>query len=927
VDANQSRAPDHRISGHVWRFAGCEFDELRHELRVRGATVEMEAKPLEVLHQLLLHAGEVVTKEELLESVWPGLIVVDGSLATAISKLRKALDSDDGIVVTLPRVGYRLAVPVQRKTVAPLASPKLQFEPGDPVPGREHWRLARRLDLTPSSDTWLAEHPKTRETRVFKFAPDVERADGLKREVTVARLLRELLGERPEFVRVLEWNFESDPYFIESEYAGPNLGQWADMQGGLGSIPLDVRLRLLLDVARAVATAHDADVLHKDLKPGNILVTSGLDGAWNIKVGDFGSASLVEPSRLDALGITNLGFTQTGDGRSLTGTVMYVAPEVLAGQSPTASADVYALGVLLYQLAVGDFRKPLSPGWEADIDDPLIRDDITRAACGDPARRLSSAAELGERLASLEHRRIECGQRELTRQLTQIAERGASDARVRRTWVLGATVAMLGGLVLSVSFYRRAPSLIPAVGVQAARITSLAVLPLANMSGDPGQDYLADGMTEALIAELSKIRALKVISRTSMMQYKGTKRALPEIARELNVNGIVEGSVLRSGDRVRLTAQLIYAAADAHLWAESYDRDLGDILNLQRELARQVSREIRIAVEPAEDSQLTRSGRVNPKAHDLYLRGRFFWNRRTRDDLFKAADYFREATEVDPNDAQAYAGLADAYVELVGFGNVLAAKGLPQAKAAALKAIELNESLAEPHVALAYVSGVDWDWANARKEFQRAIALNPGSAVALYQYGFFLSLVGKPDEAFPPIEQALDLDPLSPIVLYRAGRVYYHAGHYDRAAELFGRILELNPNDPLGLYGLGLVYEAQGRFDEAVRHLERQPLQGGFDVAAAYAAAGDKAHARRTLAEELRRHREQKLYIRPGWVAEVYVSLGEKDEAFRWLERAYRERDVWLALLKVWPRFDPLRSEPRFEDLVRRMNFPSYDNR
>jgi TolB-like protein/DNA-binding winged helix-turn-helix (wHTH) protein/Flp pilus assembly protein TadD len=910
------------MPGHLWRFADYEFDELRRELRVRGATVEVEAKPLEVLHQLLLRAGEVVTKDELLESVWPGLMVVDGSLATAISKLRKALDGDDGIVVTLPRVGYRLAVPVQRKTVAPLASPALRFEPGEPVPGREHWRLARRLDLSPSSETWLAEHHKTHEARVFKFAPDVQLAGGLKREVTVARLLRELLGERPEFVRVLEWNFESDPYFIESEYGGPNLGQWGEMQGGLGTIPMDVRLRLLVDVARAVAAAHEIDVLHKDLKPGNILVTSGLDGAWHIKVADFGIASLMEPSRLDALGITNLGFTQAGESQPVTGTVMYIAPEVLAGQSPTASADVYALGVLLYQLAVGDFRKPLSPGWEAEIDDPLIREDIARAACGDPARRLSSAAELADRLSSLEPRRIESGQRELARQRTQIAGRRVPDPGVRRVWMLVATVAILGGLALSLNFYRRAPSLVPGVSVQAARITSLGVLPLANMSGDPAQDYLADGMTEALIAELSKIRALKVISRTSMMRYKGTRKPLPEIARELNVNGIVEGSVNRSGDRVRITAQLIDAEADAHLWAESYDRDLGDILNLQRELARQVSREIKVAVEPAEDRQLTRSGRVNPKAHELYLRGRFFWNRRTRDDLFKAADYFREATEVDPSDPQAYAGLADAYIELVGFGNVLAAKGIPEAKAAALKAIELNESLAEPHVALAYVYGVDWDWANARREFRRALELNPGSAVALYQYGFFLSLVGKPGEAFPPIEQALDLDPLSPIVLYRAGRVYYHAGQYDRAAELFGRILELNANDPLGLYGLGLVHEAQGEFGEAVRLLEQQPLQGGFDVAAVYAAAGDKARARRKLAEELRRHRELKLYIRPGWVAEVYVSLGEKDEAFRWLERAHRERDAWLALLKVWPRFDPLRSDPRFEDLVRRMNFP-----
>ncbi len=230
MDSPQSTSHVQGVSGHVWRFAGCEFDELGHELRVRGQTVEVEAKPLEVLHQLLLHAGEVVTKDELLESVWPGLIVVDSSLATAVSKLRKAL-GDESVVVTLPRVGYRLAVPVQRKAVAPPAWPELHLRPGESVPGREQWCLTRRLDLSPSSEVWLAEHPRTHEARVFKFAPDHVRLRSLKREVTLARLLRESLGQRPEFVRILEWNFTSPPYFVESEYVGPNLGEWAEESG------------------------------------------------------------------------------------------------------------------------------------------------------------------------------------------------------------------------------------------------------------------------------------------------------------------------------------------------------------------------------------------------------------------------------------------------------------------------------------------------------------------------------------------------------------------------------------------------------------------------------------------------------------------------------------------------------------------------
>src|SRR5580698_307167 len=271
-------------SGRLWRFADYEFDELGRELRVKGKPVELESKPLDILLQLLLHAGEVVTKEELLESVWPDVMVVDGSLATAVSKLRKGMgDEDHPAIVTVPRVGYRLAVPVYCKTVAAAAGPELGFNPGDFVPGREQWRLSRPMDVSGSSEVWLAENPKTHEQRVFKFAADGVRLKGLKREITVSRFLRESLGERTEFVRILEWNFETAPFFLESEYAGPNLAEWSATQGGLGKITLDVRLHLLVDIAKAVAAAHDIGVLHKDLKPPNILVVLGANG-WQIKI-------------------------------------------------------------------------------------------------------------------------------------------------------------------------------------------------------------------------------------------------------------------------------------------------------------------------------------------------------------------------------------------------------------------------------------------------------------------------------------------------------------------------------------------------------------------------------------------------------------------------------------------------------------------
>jgi len=447
-------------SGRLWRFADYEFDELGRELRVKGKPVDLESKPLDLLLQLLLHAGEVVTKEELLESVWPDVMVVDGSLATAVSKLRKAMgDEDHPAIVTIPRVGYRLGVPVYCKTVAAASGPELGFKAGDAVPGREQWRLSRPMDVSGSSEVWLAENPKTHEQRVFKFAADGSRLKGLKREITVSRFLRESLGDRPEFVRILEWNFETAPYFLESEYSGSNLAEWAELQGGLSTVSYELRLQLLVDVAQAVAAAHDIGVLHKDLKPANILVVPRVDGGWQVKLADFGSASLFDPSRLRSLGITNLGFTQTASletHQQLTGTLMYLAPEVLAGQSPSAGADVYALGVMLYQLTIGDFRKPLAPGWEAEIQDPLVREDIADAACGDPARRLNSAADLVERLRTLDQRRVRRDELEVAERRAKTAEHKLAQAQARRPWVMLALVTLAAGLVVSFALYRRA---------------------------------------------------------------------------------------------------------------------------------------------------------------------------------------------------------------------------------------------------------------------------------------------------------------------------------------------------------------------------------------------------------------------------------------------------------------------------------------
>ena len=447
------------VGARRWRFSGREFDETRHELRVSGAPVEIEAKPLEILIELLGRAGEVVTKDELLEAVWPGLTVVESSLPTAVSKLRKALgDEAQAIVSTVARMGYRLDGPVQLLPGRPAASAELGFRPGDAAPGREQWILTRRLDHSEASEVWLAEHAKTREARVFKFAADAAHLAALKREVALSRLLHETLGERDDFVRVLEWNFQTQPYFIESEYGGVDLVAWAAEQGGLDRAPLELRLALMAGVARSVAAAHAAGVLHKDLKPANVLVSRGPGGGWRTRVADFGSGWMAETARLEALRITDPGFGRPEglDVRSLSGTLMYLAPEVLAGQAPTAAADVFALGVMLYQMVVGDFRRPLTAGWEADIADPLLREDIAEAAAGDPARRLKGVAELAERLAGLEGRRAERDRLEQAQQRLALAERNLQQTRARRPWVVASLVLLLIGAGASTTLYARA---------------------------------------------------------------------------------------------------------------------------------------------------------------------------------------------------------------------------------------------------------------------------------------------------------------------------------------------------------------------------------------------------------------------------------------------------------------------------------------
>lgn len=458
------------------------------------------------------------------------------------------------------------------------------------------------------------------------------------------------------------------------------------------------------------------------------------------------------------------------------------------------------------------------------------------------------------------------------------------------------------------------------------RIQSLAVLPLKNLSGDPSQDYFAEGMTEALTTELGQIGSLKVISRTSAMQLKGTTKKMPQIASELDVDAIVEGSVERAGDQVRITAQLIDAPHDRHLWAKSYERNLRNVLSLQEEVAQAIANEIKIKLTPRERNLLTNARPVNADVYEDYLKGRYYWNQRTEEGFRTAINYFSEATKKDPNYALGYSGLAHAYILLGEYSLLPAKEAFTNAREAAAKALELDDTLADAHNALAAVrEDYDWEWAGAEGEFRRAIELNPGYATAHQWYAELLSMLGRHQEALAQIKQAQELDPFSLIVNAVTADVLRTAGQDDLSIEQLRKTLQMDPNFAHAHFHLGMVHLRTGAFAEAIAEFQKAATlspsvadyKGGLGYA--YARAGNRAEARNVLDELKHRSKGNSWF----YIAAIYAGLDEKGEAFAYLNKAYEQREQGLAVMNREPMFDALRSDPRFQDLLRRMNLPS----
>jgi serine/threonine-protein kinase len=774
-----------------------------------------------------------------------------------------------------------------------------------------HYRILDRLGTGGMGVVYRAEDLRLGRAVALKFlhediATDPDAIERFRREARAASSLN-----HPHVCTVHDvGEFQGRHFMVMELLEGRSL---RDAIAPEGPLPIERVLTIGAQVAEALEAAHARGIVHRDLKPANVFITA----QGQAKVVDFGLAKVLPA-----------GETET-PARSLTaanlvmGTLPYMAPEQLLGTEVDARTDIHAFGALLYEMATGlrPYRReplprltdeilhepPKPPGQINPAMGPELEAIILRCLAKRPEDRYPTMTDVLRAIRSLKGGVVEPSGR-----------RGRSAFSPRAIGVVLFLVAIALALLVG-SFRSR--------NRDGSAFDSLAVLPLENLSGDPEQEYFTDGMTEALIADLSRVESLRVISRTSSMRYRESDKSIPEIAKELDVDVVVEGSVLRSGDRVRITAQLIAAAQDRHLWAESYERELGDILALQSEVARSIAAEVRHRLTSTNGDGGT-ARPIVPEAYEAYLKGRYFWNRRTAEALKTAIRFFETASALDPAYAPAFAGIADCelLLSLYPMAELPPSEAMPRAHQAARRALELDDNLAEAHTSLAYERFWSWDFAASEREFRRAIELNANYAPAHFWYAARLAAEARFEEALAEATTAQKLDPVSPILKAGVSWMHHFAQQFDQEIFWARETLALDPSFLIGRYRLGEGLLHSGNHAESIPEFEKgvELSHGSPDLLAllghGYAVAGERERAESILARL--REASRVRYV-PAWdMALVHLALGNVEESFQWLDKAFEERAQGLAHIKVDPHLDPIRSDPRFEALLRRVGLP-----
>jgi serine/threonine protein kinase/Tfp pilus assembly protein PilF len=778
-----------------------------------------------------------------------------------------------------------------------------------------HYRILEKVGAGGMGVVYRARDEQLDRDVALKVLPsgtlsdDTARRHFRKEAMALAKL------NHPNIETVYEFGSQEGMDFLVMEYVpGKTLADRLTR----GALPEKEVVALGLQIAAALEEAHERGIVHRDLKPANIAITA----KGRAKILDFGLAKLLRP--------VSEGTTETfTESQGAAGTLPYMPPEQLMCEPVDARADIYTIGAVLYEMATDRrafpevltsrlmdailHQPPVAPRAINPRISAQLETIILKCLDKDPDRRYQSVTEL---LVDL--RRLESSSSSYTHPSPpstwgRVARMIGYGAVGLLTLAVGLAAMNVGGWRDRLLGHPRAP-----------QIRSLAVIPFDNLTGEAEEEYFADGMTEALITDLGQIQALRVISRTSVMRYKGARKPLDQIARELHVDAIVEGSVSRSGGLAKVTARLVYGPTDSQLWSKSYQRDLQNVLIMQGEVASAIVHEIDVTLTPQEKVRLASGRQVDPAAQEAYLKGRYHWHKGSAEETRKAREYFEQAVRVAPQYAASYAALA-AYYSVTT--HLPAKEAIPKAKEYALKALELDDTLAQAHTALAIIKFYgDWDWPGAEKEFKLALALNPNDAETHRTYSSYLLGLGRFDEALLEVQRAQQLDPLSLYTSVNAGWTFYFVRQYDRAVKECQQALDLDVNSDGAHACLGQSYRAKGMREQAISESERAVVLSGrvpprvVGLARTYAEFGKRAEAKKLL-EELR-ERAKHGYVSPYYFAMIYTSLGERQQALAALEQGFAERDRYLTWLNVDDAFDSLRKEPRFQDLLRRIGFP-----